>query len=42
MPGFTATSAYPKMWSASGVTYQEVISHLLAGALLRNNGALGN
>ncbi len=42
MPGFTATSAYPKMWAASGVAYQEVISHLLASALLRNNGALGN
>jgi D-alanine-D-alanine ligase len=42
MPGFTATSAYPKMWAASGVSYQEVISHLLTSALLRNNGSLGN
>jgi D-alanine-D-alanine ligase len=42
MPGFTASSAYPKMWAASGVAYQEVISHLLKNALLRNNGALGN
>lgn len=42
MPGFTATSAYPKMWAASGIAYQEVISHLLKSALLRNNGALGN
>jgi D-alanine-D-alanine ligase len=42
MPGFTATSVYPKMWEASGVTYQGVISHLLVSALRRNNGALGN
>jgi D-alanine-D-alanine ligase len=42
MPGFTSTSVYPKMWAASGVSYQEVITHLLKSALLRNNGALGN
>jgi D-alanine-D-alanine ligase len=42
MPGFTATSVFPKMWAASGVTYKEVISHLLKSALTRNNGVLGN
>jgi D-alanine-D-alanine ligase len=42
MPGFTATSVFPKMWEASGVSYQEVISHLLKNALRRNNGVLGN
>lgn len=33
MPGFTRTSAYPKMWAASGIGYTEVISHLLQSAL---------
>ena len=42
MPGFTATSVYPKMWAATGVTYTDVISHLLKSALTRNNGVLGN
>lgn len=32
MPGFTRTSAYPKMWQAAGIEYSEVISHLLKGA----------
>jgi D-alanine-D-alanine ligase len=30
------------MWAATGVEYTEVISHLLASALTRNNGVLGN
>lgn len=42
MPGFTATSVFPKMWQASGVSYTEVISHLIESALLRRNGVLGN
>ena len=42
MPGFTATSVFPKMWAASGVSYTEVITHLLKSALTRNNGVLGN
>ena len=42
MPGFTATSVFPKMWAATGVEYTEVISHLLASALTRSNGVLGN
>ena len=42
MPGFTATSVFPKMWAATGVQYTEVISHLLASALTRSNGVLGN
>jgi D-alanine-D-alanine ligase len=42
MPGFTATSAFPKMWAATGVSYKEVITHLLKSALTRNNGVLGN
>lgn len=35
MPGFTRTSAYPKMWAASGIGYTEVITHLLKSALAR-------
>lgn len=42
MPGFTATSVFPKMWAATGVTYTQVITHLLQAALTRNNGVLGN
>ena len=41
MPGFTATSVFPKMWTATGVEYTEVISHLLASALTRNNRVVG-
>jgi len=33
MPGFTRTSAYPKMWAASGIGYTEVITHLIQSAL---------
>jgi D-alanine-D-alanine ligase len=32
MPGFTATSVFPKMWQSSGVSYSEVITYLLEGA----------
>ncbi len=35
MPGFTRTSAYPKMWQATGIGYSEVITHLLKSALNR-------
>jgi len=42
MPGFTATSVFPKMWAATGVAYPEVITYLLKNALTRNNGVLGN
>ncbi|SFH72847.1 D-alanine--D-alanine ligase [Tindallia magadiensis] len=33
MPGFTKISMYPKMWEASGITYQELISFLLEEAI---------
>lgn len=33
MPGFTSSSAFPKMWQASGVSYQRLISTLLSGDL---------
>lgn len=35
MPGFTATSVFPKMWQSSGVSYGEVITYLLHGATAR-------
>jgi D-alanine-D-alanine ligase len=42
MPGFTATSVFPKMWQATGVGYTDVITHLLQSALSRSNGVLNN
>jgi D-alanine-D-alanine ligase len=42
MPGFTATSVFPKMWAASGVAYSDVITNLLKSAERRTNGVLGN
>jgi D-alanine-D-alanine ligase len=38
MPGFTPTSMYPKMWSASGVAYPELVDLLLQAALSRPTG----
>jgi D-alanine-D-alanine ligase len=42
MPGFTATSVFPKMWAATGKSYAEVVQALINTALTRNNGVLGN
>ncbi len=36
MPGFTATSMYPRLWEASGVTYDELVGRLLTLALDRH------
>ncbi len=33
MPGFTATSMYPKLWEASGIAYPELIQRLIDLAL---------
>lgn len=33
MPGFTATSMYPKLWEASGIPYPELIQRLIELAL---------
>jgi D-alanine-D-alanine ligase len=38
MPGFTATSAYPKMWSVTGVDYPTLLSTLIDTALARGTG----
>lgn len=38
MPGFTSSSAYPKMWSVTGVDYQSLLSTLIDTALARGTG----
>jgi D-alanine-D-alanine ligase len=38
MPGFTATSMYPKLWEATGVDYTTLVSRLLELALERPLG----
>jgi D-alanine-D-alanine ligase len=38
MPGFTATSMYPRMWAASGVDYPELVGTLITLALRRPTG----
>jgi D-alanine-D-alanine ligase len=38
MPGFTPTSAFPKMWEATGVPYPELLDRLIAAALRRGTG----
>jgi D-alanine-D-alanine ligase len=35
IPGFTATSAYPRLWAASGIPYPELIARLIELALER-------
>jgi len=35
IPGFTATSAYPRLWEASGIPYPELIARLIHLALER-------
>ncbi len=42
MPGFTATSVFPKMWAATGKNYQEIVQALIDTAKRRTNGVLGN
>jgi len=38
MPGFTATSMFPRMWAASGVDYPALVDRLLQLALRRPTG----
>jgi D-alanine-D-alanine ligase len=38
IPGFTATSAYAKMWAASGLGYTELVDRLIELALERHQG----
>ena len=42
MPGFTATSVFPKMWEATGKSYQQIVQALIDTAKSRENGVLGN
>src|SRR5438477_3532623 len=36
IPGFTSISMYPKMWEASGINYQELLSRLVDLAIARH------
>jgi D-alanine-D-alanine ligase len=36
IPGFTATSAYARMWAASGLAYSDLVDRLIALALERH------
>ena len=36
LPGFTNISMYPKLWQASGIGYQELITRLIELALERH------
>ncbi len=38
MPGFTATSMFPRVWQASGVDYPALVDRLLQLALARDTG----
>jgi D-alanine-D-alanine ligase len=38
MPGFTTTSAYPKMWAVTGVDYRTLLGTLIDTALARGTG----
>jgi len=38
MPGFTATSVFPKLMAANGISYSEIISRLLGAAASRELG----
>lgn len=38
MPGFTATSMFPRMWAASGLDYPSLLDHLIGLALSRDTG----
>jgi D-alanine-D-alanine ligase len=35
IPGFTTISMYPKLWEASGIGYQELLSKLIDLAIAR-------
>jgi D-alanine-D-alanine ligase len=38
MPGFTATSMFPLLWQASGLTYSELVERLVVLAMERSTG----
>lgn len=42
MPGFTSISMYPKLWEASGLAYQDLISELIDLAVSRREERYGS
>ena len=36
IPGFTTISMYPKLWEASGISYQDLLSQLIDLAVARH------
>lgn len=38
MPGFTSVSMFPMMWQSSGLTYGQIVDHVIAVALDRGAG----
>ena len=40
LPGFTPTSVFPRLWQATGLSYQEIITALIETALKRTNSTL--
>jgi len=38
MPGFTATSMYPQLWAASGISFPELVNQLVQLAIERGKG----
>jgi D-alanine-D-alanine ligase len=42
MPGFTRHSMYPKLWEATGISYPELVDHLLVLALEHYKDRLEN
>jgi D-alanine-D-alanine ligase len=37
IPGFTKISMYPKLWEASGLSYQQLLTHLIELAMARHH-----
>jgi D-alanine-D-alanine ligase len=38
MPGFTAISMYPRMWSVTGMDYRTLLTTLIDTAIARGTG----
>ena len=38
MPGFTSISMFPRMWQAAGLSYPQLVDHLIQDALRRGTG----
>jgi D-alanine-D-alanine ligase len=38
MPGFTATSMFPRMWTATGLDYPKIVTRLIRTAVRRGTG----